>query len=672
MDRDRAAARIDELIAEIEEHAYRYYVLDAPIISDHAYDVLMRELQDLQGRFPELERPDSPTRRVGAPPAPEFETFTHPSPMLSLQNAFSEEELLEFDERIGRVLRQSGLKEYTVEPKLDGVALELVYEDGLLVVGSTRGDGTTGENVTANARTIRSVPLRLRGTEQGQIPRRLVVRGEVIIEKDDFARLNRRREDEGLQPFANPRNAAAGSLRQLDSRITAKRPLKAFMYAPGLDVQCPTTQGEFLDWMTALGFLANPLSRMCWGVDEVLAAYRDLLDQRHDLPYEVDGLVVKVDGFDQQRQLGELSRSPRWAIAYKFPAVQETSVVLGIVVQVGRTGALTPVADLEPVRVGGVEVSRATLHNQDEIDRKDVRIGDTVLIQRAGDVIPEVVAVVKEKRPGGTTPFRLPADCPECGSRAVREEGEAVRRCTNMACPAQIKEGIRHFASRGAMDIDGLGTKLVAQLVERGLVSDEADLYRLTREQLAGLPRMADKSAANLTEALRRSKKRPLARFLFALGIRHVGERTAALLAYHLGDLDGLVAADQEQLEAIDGVGPEVAASLVAFFGQPVNRRVIERLIEAGVEPQAPELPAGETDSQPFSGKKVVLTGHLASMERRTAKELIARLGGKVTSSVSKKTDLVVAGDKAGSKLKRARELGIEVIDEQQFMDLVR
>ncbi|MBW1873060.1 MAG: NAD-dependent DNA ligase LigA, partial [Deltaproteobacteria bacterium] len=502
MKKGKAAVRIAQLIEQLNEHNHRYYVEDAPIISDAAYDRLLRKLTDLEAGFPDLTAIDSPTSRVGAPPLSSFEQFTHPSAMLSLQNAFSEQELREFDERLHKSLGHSEPIDYMAEPKLDGVALELVYQAGKLIVAATRGDGTTGENVTHNARTIGSVPLALSKPPGFVVPDKIVVRGEVVILKEDFIKLNEQQLATGERSFANPRNAAAGSLRQLDSRITAHRPLSAFIYAPGLPIAGIESQNQFLSIMSKLGFLTNSLSRLCHGVDQVLDVYNELTEQRFELPYEVDGLVVKADSFEIQKRLGEISRSPRWAIAYKLPAVQETTLVNDIIVQVGRTGALTPVALLEPVGIGGVEVSRATLHNQDEIDRKDIRIGDSVLIQRAGDVIPEIVEVVKEARQGNPARFHLPNRCPECNSVVHKEEGQAVHRCTNMNCPAQLQARIRHFASRTAMDIDGLGDKLVGQMVESKLIKDVADLYSLDHKSLSNLERMADKSATNLLEAL--------------------------------------------------------------------------------------------------------------------------------------------------------------------------
>ncbi len=669
-----AKARIQELSGQILEHNRRYYVEDNPTISDAAYDRLMRELFELEKEHPDLAAPDSPTHRIGAPPLKSFAEITHPSPMLSLQNAFSDEELTEFDERLRKALDHPGPVEYMAEPKLDGVAIELCYEAGLLSSAATRGDGITGEDVTRNARTIKSLPLRLGSARNIPQPARLVVRGEVVILKKDFEKLNAEQLAAGGRTFANPRNAAAGSLRQLDSRITATRPLTAFIYAPAIELPGIENQARFLATLSEMGFLVNDRSRKCAGIEQVLAARDDLLKHRFDLPYEVDGLVVKVNDFSLQKRLGAISRSPRWAMAYKLPPVQETTVVRDIVVQVGRTGALTPVALLEPVWISGAEVSRATLHNQDEIDRKDIRRGDSVLVQRAGDVIPEVVAVIKESRRGNPERFQIPANCPVCGARAIREEGEAVRRCSNSSCPAQLRAGLRHFASRGAMDIDGLGERIIDQLVERDLVNDAADLYRLDALTLRSLERLADKSADNLVRAIEAGKHPSLQRLIYALGIRHVGEHVAGLLAHELGSIDALKLADRERLEAIDGIGPEVAGSLITFFEQPQNNALLERLLQAGVRPVAPESkPAaggGADAASALEGKSVVITGTLSKMGRRQAKELIQALGGRVTGSLSKKTDLLVAGDNPGSKIDRARQLGIAIIDEIEFNKL--
>jgi DNA ligase (NAD+) len=670
MNRPEAAARIRTLTAEINEAAYRYYVLDAPTISDAAYDRLMRELEDLESSFPDLIAVDSPTQRVGARPLEIFEPFPHPSPMLSLQNAFSDEEVKDFDERVCKLLGISWPVEYMVEPKLDGLAIELIYDDSVLSVGSTRGDGTTGENVTQNVRTIRSIPLRLVASAQ-EISQRLVVRGEAILETKYFEEINRKRLKSGESAFANPRNAAAGSLRQLDSRITAARPLSSYLYAPGAPIAGIESQQQLLAFFRQIGLRTNPLSRLCRGTDEVLAAYRDLCTKRFTLPYEIDGVVIKVNRFDYQRRLGEVSRSPRWAIAYKFPAIQETTKVRAIVVQVGRTGVLTPVAELMPVRVGGVEVARATLHNQDEVARKDVRVGDTVVIQRAGDVIPAVVSVVLEKRPPGSTAFVMPSSCPVCSTRVVREGDEAAVRCPNKNCPAQYRERLLHFASREAMDIEGLGDKLVAQLVDRGLIKTAADLYRLDSKTLAELPRLGEKSAQNLIDALEASKHRPLDRFVFALGIRHVGKHIAALLVDSFGSLEALMQASTEDLLHIPGIGPEVASEVQRFFTNPDNRGEIEELLAAGVRPLAPARSGRLPQAGIFKDKILVLTGTLLSMDRQRAKVLIAQQGGRVTGSVSKKTDFVVAGENPGSKLAEAEKLGVTVLTEDEFLKLV-
>ena len=658
MNRSEAAARIRTLTTDINAAAYRYYVLDAPTISDAAYDRLMRELETIESAFPDLIANDSPTQRVGAKPLEIFEPLPHPSPMLSLQNAFSDNELKEFDERVHKLLGIRGSIEYMVEPKLDGLAIEIIYEGGVLTVAATRGDGIIGENVTQNVRTIRSIPLRLVAVTRG-IPRQLVVRGEAILETRHFEELNRKRLSGGEPVFANPRNAAAGSLRQLDSRITASRPLSSYCYATGLPIAGIESQQQMLAFFRQVGLRTNPLSRLCSGTDEVVAAYHDLYGKRFTLPYEIDGVVIKVNRFDYQRRLGEVSRSPRWAIAYKFPAIQETTVVRNIVVQVGRTGVLTPVAELEPVRVGGVEVARATLHNQDEVARKDVRIGDTVIIQRAGDVIPDVVGVVLEKRPAGAAPFVMPTACPVCGTRVLRKEDEAAVRCPNTSCPAQYRERLLHFASRGAMDIEGLGDKLVAQLVDRGVVKSTADLYRLDQNTLAQLPRMGEKSAQNLIDALEKSKRRPLDRFVFALGIRHVGEHIAALLVNAFGSLEVLMRASEEDLQRVPGIGPEVASEVRRFFGSPDNQAEIEELLAAGVRPQAPVRSGSGPQGGAFMDKILVLTGTLSSMDRQQAKVLIEQQGGRVTGSVSKKTDFVVAGENPVRKLPRRKNWGL-------------
>ncbi len=658
---------LERLREEIRRANHRYYVLDDPEISDAEYDRLMRELLDLEARYPELRTPDSPSLQVGAPPVDRFETVAHAVPMLSLDNAFTDAELMAFDRRVKRNLGVDGEIRYTAEPKMDGVAVELVYESGRLALAATRGDGLTGEVITENVRTIRGVPFLLLEGEGIPTPSLLEVRGEVFMETGKFRRLNQTRIDAGEAPFANPRNAAAGSLRQLDSRITARRPLEIFFYGVGrTEGLSPATHGERLASLKTLGFRINPMVRPGIELAEVLEFYRDLAERRHRLSYEIDGIVVKVDDLDLQRRLGAKSRSPRWAVAYKFASLQETTRVVDIRVQVGRTGALTPVAHLEPVKVGGVTVSRATLHNEDEIRKKDVRIGDTVLVQRAGDVIPEVVKVVVSRRTGDEAEFPMPDRCPVCETAVVREPEEAVLRCNNAACPAQVKARLRHFAAKGALDIDGLGVKLIDQLVEKGLVRDYSDLFGLDEASLAALDRMGTKSAGNLVNAIEARRAIPLSRFIYALGIRHVGENVAGLLARRFGTIEGLMAASREALVAVEGVGEEIATSVRRFFDQAENRRIVERLLgEKGVQIIAEERDSGAGDREDeLSGKVFVLTGTLESMTRSEAKRRIESAGGKVTGSVSKNTDYLVVGASPGSKLDRARELGVVVLDE--------
>ena len=692
--REDVKKRAAELRESLHRHNYLYYVLDEPEISDAEYDRLMQELIALERAYPELVEPDSPTQRVGAPPLEKFETVAHTIPMLSLENAFDEDEVLAFDQRIRRFLKTDSPLLYTAEPKMDGVAVELVYENGRLVEASTRGDGYTGELITPNIRTIKTVPLVLSNTASMTVPSRLEVRGEVFIPIEAFKQLNKERLASGEAAFANPRNAAAGSLRQLDSRITAKRPLEIFCYGIGmvtdLEVKLPahragagvlpcssasrpgsrpvTSHWEVLEALKALGFRVNPHIKPRARIEEVLAYYRDLLDRRHEFPYEIDGIVIKVDDLALQKRLGEKSRSPRWALAYKFPATQGTTRVLNIDVQVGRTGALTPVAHLEPVSVGGVTVSRATLHNEDEIKRKDIRVGDTVLIQRAGDVIPEVVKVITTKRTGVEQPFKLPVACPVCGAKVVRLEHEAVSRCINANCPAQVKERIKHFASKGAFDIDGLGDKLVGQLVDKGLVKSYADLFTLDQEAVAALERMGEKSAQNLMDAMARSKKISLGRFIYALGIRHVGEHIAHVLARKFKTLSALMSATSDELMAVNEIGPQVSESVRAFFENPENQENIERmLVEAGVTLETEEAPINE----PLAGKTFVLTGVLDGMTRSQATARIEAMGGKVSSSVSRNTTYVVAGKDPGSKLDKAKALGVRILDEREFREML-
>jgi len=666
MERKEAEARAAWLRSELERHNYLYYVKDSPEITDAEYDALFRELQAIEAEYPDLVTPDSPTQRVGAKPAEEFKHIRHRVPMLSLQNAMDEGELREFDARVSRLLGTRDPIEYVCEPKFDGLSAELVYEDGVLLAASTRGDGFVGEDITANVKTIRSVPLRLRTGDGQAMPRLLEVRGEILMPIAAFEELNREREARGEPVFANPRNAAAGSARQLDPGVTAVRPLQFYAYAlgvsEGFSVEC---QADLLRALRAFGFRVSDLFTVARGADEVMRAYRELGARRDSLPFEIDGMVVKVNSFALQRELGEVSRSPRWAIAFKFPPEQQVTRVEDIIVNVGRTGVLTPVACLRPVRVAGVMVKRATLHNEDEVARKGVMIGDHVLVQRAGDVIPEVVLVLKERRTGEERPFVMPSTCPACGGPVSRREGEVAWRCTSVDCPAQLKERIVHFASRKAMDIEHLGERLTEQLVDGGLVRTVADIYTLTKADLLKLERMADKSAQNVLDAIEASKKRPLSAVVVALGIPQVGEALARSLADHFGSIDALMEADEEELAKVEDVGPVVAKEIAQFFGNEKNREVIRRLREAGVRMEH-ETRAVEARVA-FAGKTFVFTGTLSSMTREQAQELVVSLGGKAAGSVSRKTDYVVAGADAGSKLAKARELGIKVLTEAEF-----
>lgn len=659
-----------ELQASLNDHNYRYHVLDDPTISDAEYDRMMQRLKDLEAAFPELGTPDSPTQRVGAPPLSVFEQAPHTVPMLSLDNGFQDQDIRDFHTRIVKNL-DTGRIRYTVEPKLDGVAVELRYENGVLVRATTRGDGIIGEVITENVRTIPSVPLRLRASEHA-VPALLEVRGEVIISQADFEKLNRKREAAGESVFANPRNAAAGSLRQLDSRVTASRPLDMFVYGMGAvtGAEFPT-QSAFLDALVSFGFRVNPHIRKGIDLDAVLAFYRTLGDMRADLPYEIDGMVIKVDRIDMQQALGEKIKSPRWAIAYKFAATQETTRINDILVQVGRTGTLTPVAVLEPVQVGGVTVSRATLHNEDEIRKKDIRIKDKVLIVRAGDVIPKVVKVVTSERTGKEKMFHMPDRCPVCGSQVRRMADESAVKCINAACRAQLKERIRHFVSKKGFDIEGLGKKIVEQLVDEGLLTSFADIFTLEKDRLASLERQAEKSAENLVTAVEKAKQISLHRFLFALGIDHTGENAARLLSRRFETLDDLMAAGPETLAQIHGMGEKSAQAIAGFFENPENRELIRRMTALGVT-VVNEL-AGETrpEDHAFSGKTVVLTGTLTRMKRADAKKALQALGAKVTGSVSAKTDFLVAGEKAGSKLAKAKDLDVTVLDEAQFQGML-
>jgi DNA ligase (NAD+) len=659
-------SRIAELRDKINYHNYRYYVLDDPLISDAEFDHLMAELTRLEDTYG-LATPDSPTQRVGAQPLDKFETVQHRQPMLSLENAFSEAEVREFDARLKRFLKTTEDFDYVLEPKMDGCAVELVYENGRFAVGSTRGDGYRGENVTQNLKTIRTIPLGLL-TEAEAAPELLEVRGEVYMDLPEFKQLNEERLARGESAFANPRNAAAGSLRQLDPKITAARPLKIYCYGVGeVRGRSFATQWEVLQTLKKWGLRVNPLIEAGRGIETAIAYHRKLEHQRHGLPYEIDGMVIKVDSLGLQERLGAKARSPRWALAYKFAATQATTKVLDIAVNVGRTGAVTPMAVMEPVEVGGVTVSRATLHNEDEVARKDVRVGDTVLVQRAGDVIPEVVKVILEERPPAAQPFKMPSNCPVCGTRLVRPAGEKVTRCPNPDCFASRTRGIQHFAGKSAMDIDGLGEKIVQQLVEVGLVKDVSDLYRLTEDDLIPLERFAEKSAQNIVSAIQSRKEVPLWRLINALGIRYVGEATAQLLARHFYNLDDLMKASKEDLRHVEGVGEQVAASIREFFEDKRNQVLIKKLQEAGIR----GLPPHKITASSLSGKTFVFTGGLTHISREAAKAQVMARGGKVSSSVSAKTDYVVAGADPGSKLAKAQELGVTILDEAAFEELL-
>ncbi len=668
MSRESAEKRVATLRTTLNHHNHRYYVLDDPEISDTEYDRLLRELQDLETEFKELVTPDSPTQRVGAAPLDAFNSVEHAVPMLSLDNAFGLQEVREFDQRIKRLLKTEDDIEYVVEPKIDGVAVELVYENGLFVQGSTRGNGQVGEDITRNLRTIKEIPMRLISTRAAPATR-LDVRGEVYYTSSGFSALNKERAGRGEPLYANPRNTAAGSLRQLDSSITAQRPLHIFVHSFG-----QAAGYEFSSHWQALavfrkwGLRVNPHIEVARSVDEVIKCCEKVVSLRDKLEYEIDGAVIKINSHDLQAQAGTRSRSPRWAIALKFEAKQATTQLLDIKIQVGRTGALTPVAIMAPVKIEGVEISRATLHNQDEIDRKDVRIGDWVVIQRAGDVIPEVVKVIESKRTGKETLFRIPEKCPECETTVVRLEGEAVHRCPNLSCPAQLKERIRHFASKGATDIEGLGVKLVDQLVASELVTTVADFYSLSKEKIAGLERMADKSAQNILTAIESSKKVDLARFLYALGIRHVGEHVARVLAGSFKTLENIKNADQEALEAVHEIGPQVAENVFQFFQEKKNVEIIELLLQRGVELQQ----AAEAQEQKFSGQTFVFTGGLNGYSRKDAEALVESLGGRTASSVSRNTDFVIVGENAGSKARKAAELGVTILSQAEFDEMVK
>ena len=662
MEFDKAKERVDYLISEINKHNYNYYVLDAPTISDYEFDQLIKELIELEGKYPDLLREDSPSQRVGGLASDSFASVTHAIPMLSLSNSFNDNDLLDFDKRIRAVLKDQ--VEYVVEYKIDGLSVSLEYENGLLVRGATRGDGFTGEDITNNLRTIRSIPLRLNRPED------LIVRGEVFMKKHDFADLNRKRQEEDLPLFANPRNAAAGSLRQLDPKVTASRPLDIFIFnLQDIKGRFIGSHSDGLNMLAELGLKVNNLLIKTNSIQDVIDTCREWNTKRYELDFDIDGLVIKVDSLEARSVLGNTSKSPRWATAFKFPAEQKLSRIEDIVIQVGRTGILTPTAILKPTLVAGSIISRASLHNEDYINSKDIRIGDTVVIQKAGDIIPELVEVVIEKRTGNEQSFSFPTQCPACGSKVMRIEGEAAVRCTDNSCPAQLKRLVEHFVSRNAMDIDGLGPAIITQLVDRGIIADAADLYYLELSDMLKLDRMGPKLASNILAAIENSKGRGLDRLLNALGIRLVGERASRILAERFIDLDRLIGASKDQLTAIDEIGDKMADSITAFFKEKDNLALIEKLRSAGLD--FTYKTSGQAIDQVFSQMTFVLTGSLQKLKRDQAKAIIEERGGKVSGSVSKKTDYVLAGDKAGSKLDRAKELNIKIITEEDFMKMI-
>ena len=663
-----AKQKIEELRRAINYHNHRYYVLDSPEISDAEYDGKMRKLRQLEAEHPELITPDSPTQRIGAPPVEAFGVVEHPEPLLSLANAFSCEDLAAWHRRVGNLLGGRHF-DLVCEPKIDGLAVALTYVDGLLVTGATRGDGYRGENITQNLRTIRSIPLSV----ARDAPSRFEVRGEVYLPKAGFKRLNEERAAEGLPLFANPRNAAAGSVRQLDSSVTARRPLDIFVYGLGRSEgkAVPDNHWETMQYLTSLGFKINPNVALYHTVEEIESCYRDWLDTREAWPYEADGTVIKVNSTALQKELGTAAREPRWAIAYKFPAIQGTTRLIDVGINVGRTGSLNPYAIMEPVQVGGVVISQAALHNEEDIHRKDIRIGDTVIIQRAGEVIPEILGPVKSRRTGQERVFHMPGQCPVCGSEVIKLEDEAMHRCTNAACPSQTLERIKHFVSRGAMDIDSVGEKLCQALFEAHLISDAADLYRLTKEGLLRLERMADKSAANVLSSIEASRSRSVARVIFALGILHVGEEYAGLLAENFDSIDDLAKATHEDLSSIPSIGPRIADSIVAFFRQQGNKDIIEKLRAAGVKLERERAEGAKAEALPLAGLEFVLTGKLESFPHQEAETRIRALGGKAASDVTKKTSYVVVGRDPGSKVAKAERLGIERLSIDEFLHML-
>jgi len=666
---DNILKKIEELREKIRYHNYRYYVLDDLTIADTEYDQLMRDLIELEEKYPQYITPSSPTQRVGIEPVSGFTTVKHIAPMLSLANAFSPEELRAFDQRIKKLVPEQKL-EYVVELKIDGLAVTLVSEDDIFTRGATRGDGTTGEEITSNLRTVKAIPLKLFGEDN---PPRIEVYGEVYMKKSDFKKLNKERTKRGENLFANPRNAAAGSVRQLDPRITAKRHLDTFIYrATFPEGNNFNTHMEVLDYLKKIGFKVNPHNKLCQDIEEVINYCQQWIEKKEELDYEIDGMVIKVNSLRTREELGSTTRSPRWAIAYKFPAQQLTTKVKDIIVQVGSTGAITPVAELEEVTISGSVVKRATLHNEDEIGRKDIRIGDTVLIQKAGEVIPEVVKVIKEKRKGGEKKFDMPTICPTCGEKIFRPEGEVVSRCINPACPDQVRGRIRHFASRDAMDIEGLGPAIIDQLVEKDLIKDISGLYFLKRDDLISLERMAEKSADNLLDAIEESKKKSLANLIYGLEIRYVGVHTSEVITRYYPTLDKFKIASLEELIEINEIGPKIAESIILFFKEKENLAIIERLRSAGLNlGQEEEKIRKEKEVQILEGKQFVLTGTLEDFTRTQVKEIISKLGGRVTGSVSKKTDYVVAGEDPGSKYQKAQELGVTIINEEEFKKII-
>ena len=668
---EKAKIELTALREKIEYHNYRYYILDDPEVSDAEYDHLLQRLLHIESKYPELIIPESPSQRVGAPIVGGFNPVKHSIPMLSLENGFSDKEVKEFEKRIRRLLEYPHTITYTVEPKLDGLAVELIYENSILTTASTRGDGYIGEDITSNAKTIRSIPLRLLSPRDSpKLPEHIEVRGEIYMEKKAFRQLNKEREKQGEALFANPRNAAAGSVRQLDPHTTANRPLMFFSYGIGkVSGWVFTSQIELLTTLNTWGVRINTEHiKECANIDEAIAHCKYLEGIKHDLPYEVDGAVIKVNSLAMQKTLGEKSRSPRWALAYKFEPTQATTKISTIDVQVGRTGALTPVAHLQPVEVGGVKVSRATLHNQDEIKRKDIKEGDTVIIQRAGDVIPEVVKVIKAKRTGKEKPFHMPDRCPVCGSELVSPGDEVVIRCNNPVCPAQVTGKIKHFVSKDAMDIDGLGDKLVDQLAIRGLIKDAADIYHLTLENLIPLDKMAEKLANNILTAINNSKKTTLSKFIYSLSIRHVGEHVATVLAEKFRRFDRLQKAHEEDLLSIKEIGPEIADSILSYFSNEKNIFFITRLFEAGITIEEMPIEKQLFESHPFSGKLFVLTGTLTTLTRTEAKKFIQEKKGKVSASLTRKTDYLVAGKSPGSKLTKAKDLSVTILNEDEFL----